>query len=219
MDLLVFQDKLNRELAWRKREITDFRLTISGADISANHIFRSTQVMLCAHWEGFLKKSISIYLDYIFSQKLLLKNLNPALIAVVFYSDVLKAAEAKYPGSELNHVLLAKKIIENIDSTFSRASWNVNTEGNPGTDVIDRILKSVGLCPQFGLNNAIWTTTKVFINEQLVSDRHTIAHGEGKRLSKDVILERSDRLINLLDHFSQYLEKSAIERAYLNNSP
>lgn len=215
--LIDFQEKMQRELAWRKREISDYRTLIVRSEDSANYIFRSTQVMLCAHWEGFLKRSINIYLRHVFSQNLSLRKLQPALIAVAFFSDVVKAAEARYPGSELNHVMLAKKIVDVIDSRVSSPSWDANTEGNPGTDVLEKIIKSAGLTPQLGLDGAAWTTMKVFINEQLVADRHAIAHGQFKLLQKDELLERSERLLQLLDHLSDQLFLSATTRRYVIN--
>jgi hypothetical protein len=212
--LTEFQNKLQRELAWRKREISDFRSMMAHAEDSANYIFRSTQVMLCAHWEGFLKKSVDIYLKHVFAQNLSLRKLKPVLIAVAFYGDVIRAAEAKHPGSELHHVLLANKIVGRIDARISAPGWDVNTEGNPGTEVVDKILKSAGLDPQLGLDSAVWATTKIFINEQLVADRHAIAHGQGKILSKSALLERSDRLLRLLDQLSDHLHDAATARSY-----
>jgi hypothetical protein len=170
--------------------------------------------MLCAHWEGFLKKSIDIYFKHVFAQNLSLRKLKPALIAVAFYGDVIRAAQAKHPGSELNHVSLANKIIESIDARISAPGWDVNTEGNPGTEVVEKILKSAGLDPQLGLDSAVWATTKIFINEQLVADRHAIAHGQGKILSKAALLERSDRLLRLLDQLSDHLHDAATARSY-----
>lgn len=212
--LTDFQNKMQRELAWRKREISDYRTLMGHADESATHVFRSTQVMLCAHWEGFLKKSVDIYLQHVFAQNLSLRKLKPALISVALFGDVLKAAEAKYPGSELNHIFLAKKIVENIDQRISGPGWDVNTEGNPGTDVLERILKSAGLNAQLGFDTAAWATTKVFINEQLVADRHAIAHGQGKVLRKGELFERSERLLILLDHLSEHLYTAATSRTY-----
>jgi hypothetical protein len=212
--LTNFQSKLQRELAWRKREISDYRSLMAHADDSAHHVFRSTQVMLCAHWEGFLKRAVDIYLKHVFAQNLTLRKLKPTLIAVALYSDVMKAADAKFPGSELNHVSLADRIVSSIDERVSVAGWDVNTEGNPGTEVVDKILKSAGLNPQIGLDSAAWATTKVFINEQLVADRHAIAHGQFKILSKAELLERSERLLRLLDQLSDHLYEAAITRSY-----
>jgi len=212
--LANFQNKLQRELAWRKREISDYRSLLAHADDSANHIFRSTQVMLCAHWEGFLKRAIDIYLKHVFAQNITLRKLQPALIAVALFGDVVKAAEAKYPGSELNHISLANKIVSSLDEQISVIGWDVNTEGNPGTEVVDKILKSAALNPQLGLDTAAWATTKVFINEQLVADRHAIAHGQFKLLSKVSLLERSERLLRLLDQLSDHLYEAATTKAY-----
>ncbi|MBR8657968.1 hypothetical protein KDH83_32135, partial [Achromobacter sp. Marseille-Q0513] len=52
-----FQDAIQSELAWRKHEISAIKLSAVRAKETASHVFRSGQIILCAHWEGFLKCS------------------------------------------------------------------------------------------------------------------------------------------------------------------
>jgi hypothetical protein len=65
-----------------------------------------------------------------------------------------------------------------------------------------------------GLDAAAWSTTKVFIDEQVVRDRHLVAHGEGLRLSRLEFLERSDRMLDLLDRVSGELINAAELQVY-----
>lgn len=209
-----FQDAVQRDLAWRKREIADLRAAAAAAEETSSHVFRSGQVLLCAHWEGFLKRASNIYVNHVFSQQLRLKELKPHLVAIAYFKDVMNAALAKYPGSQDHHVQLASKIIAAVDQPIAAASWSADTEGNPGSDVLERILLSIGVDTQLGFDGATWATTKVFINEQLVRDRHHIAHGDGLRLAKENFLERAGRLLDLLDTLSDRIVEAAERQAY-----
>lgn len=208
------QDAIQRDLAWRKREISDIRALVARVDDAAEYVFRSGQVLLCAHWEGFLKKSAKLYIDHVFSQDLRLTDLIPSMISIAYFDAVMLAATAKYPGSDGHHIKLAKKIVATINEKVSVSGWDVDTEGNPGSDTLSRILKSIGVDVQLGMDNAVWATTKVFINEQLVRDRHRVAHGEGHRIGRASFLERSERLLNLLDVLSGHLLDAAENKIY-----
>lgn len=214
-----FQSAVQRELAWRKHEISDIRFDANKAENLSAYILRSGQVLLCAHWEGFLKKACQLYIDHIFLQDTPLKDLIPNITAIAYFNQVAKAGEAKYPGSEEHHLRLARTIISTINSNPRNSEWSPHTEGNPGSDVLERILKSIGMHPQLDMEPAHWATTKVFINEQLVRDRHKIAHGEGMPMSKPEILERSDRLLQLLDLLSEKLFEAAESRNYVASRP
>lgn len=213
-DVDKLQDAIQRDLAWRKHEISDIRALATRAEDASEYIFRSGQVLLCAHWEGFLKKSAKLYIDHVFSQNLKLNELIPNMVSIAYFDEVIKASTSKYPGSEDQHIRLAKKLIATINERVTTPGWNVNTEGNPGSDVLDRILKSIGIDVQLGMDNAVWATTKVFINEQLVRDRHHVAHGEGTKIGKKSLLERTERLLKLLDVLSGQLIDAAQNKIY-----
>lgn len=211
----ALQDKIQRDLAWRKREISDLRSLAMHSERTEFHVFRSGQVLLCAHWEGFLKKSAESYLKHVFAQKVRLRDLAPNIIAVALFRDVMKAARAEYPGSDEHHIRLAKAIVESLDRPDVKSTWDVRTEGNPGSDVLERVLASIGVDRCLGLDDAKWSTTRVFINDQLVHDRHAIAHGEGLRIEKDNFLERASRVLELFDTVSAKLIETAERKAYL----
>ncbi|WP_241303283.1 MAE_28990/MAE_18760 family HEPN-like nuclease [Burkholderia stabilis] len=209
-----FQAKIARELAWRKREITGLRLSARRSDGGRSYLFRAGLVLLCAHWEGFLRKSIEIYFDHVFSQKLRIRELTPNFVAASFFADVQRAGKTDYPGSPETHGKLANRILKGLDEICTHSTWDAKTEGNPGTDVLTRLLSSAGIHPQLGLDAATWSTTKIFIDEQVVRDRHRVAHGEGFRLSRIEFLERSERILLLLDRISNEFINAAENKAY-----
>lgn len=217
MTILTLEDlqsKLARDLAWRKREISGLRVSALRSDARRNYLFRAGLVLLCAHWEGFLRRSIECYVDHVFSQNLKIKELTPEFVALAYFSDVRRAGEANYPGSEENHLKLAKRILRGTEEICARSSWDIRTEGNPGTDVLARLLASVGLDTQLGFDAATRSAMKVYIDEQVVRDRHRVAHGEGFRVSRDEFLERTQRMLDLLDRVSTELLSAAENKAY-----
>ncbi|WP_368930465.1 MAE_28990/MAE_18760 family HEPN-like nuclease [Achromobacter xylosoxidans] len=212
--LTEFQDSIQRELAWRKREISAIKISAMRVDDSAQHVFRSGQVILCAHWEGFLKKSVTLYISHVFSQKFKLREYSTNIISIAYFKDVMNAASAKYPGSDDHHIKLARTILDTLDEVCEDPGWSPDTEGNPGSGVLQRILKSVGLDAQLGMDAALWSTTKVFINDHLVKDRHIIAHGQNLPVVRESFLDRAERLIVLLDTLSGQLLDAAEARTY-----
>ncbi len=214
--LSAFQDAVQRDLGWRKVEISSLRTAVHRAADSEGHLFRAGQVLLCAHWEGFLKRSAKAYAEHALSQDLRLRDLSAQMVAITFFGHVMKAAEAHYPGSTEHHLRLAEKIIEKLDARPApKTAWEVNTEGNPGTDAVTRILQSIGVDTQLGLDETSWSTTKVFINDQLVKDRNAVAHGEGLPIHKRDLLDRTDRTLRLLDQLRDTLLAAATAQNYL----
>lgn len=212
-----FQNKLERDLSWRKREISGLRVSALRSGSGRGYLFRSGLVLLCAHWEGFLKTAIDHYVEHVFAQQRRVAELVPVFVALSFFSDVQKAAAASYPGSKECHIKLAERILQGTGVTCVRGGWEAKTEGNPGTEVMSRLLSSVGLDAQLGFDNASWSAMKVYIDEQVVADRHRVAHGDGFRLSKEEFLERSQRMLELLDHISAALLSAAESKSYLSH--
>lgn len=213
--LVEFQDAVQRELAWRKREISAIRTQSFQAEEAANHVFRGGQVLLCAHSEGFLKSTTGLYIEHVFAQDVRVRDLTPQFIAIAYFGAVRKVAGAKFPGSEEHHLALAARILATFDRRVTAPAWKVDTEGNPTSEVVERILKSIGVDPHLGMDAAGWATTRVFINEHLVRDRNHVAHGEWLQPSRQSMLERAQRLLELLDQLASQVFLLAETRPYL----
>lgn len=208
------QVAIQRDLAWRKKELVELRISATQSEESRGYLYRAGLVLLCAHWEGFLRGSIEHYNGHVFAQSLRLRELLPVFVAQAIFADVLKAGQSDSPGSEKTQLRLAKRIQQGLDVVANHSQWKVRTESNPGSGVVTKLLKSVGLNDQLGLDAATWSTTKVFIDEQVVADRHRVAHGDGFPVTKAEFLERSARLISLLDQLAAQVISAAEQRAY-----
>lgn len=211
------QSKLDRDLSWRRKEISGFKISARNSDQARKYLFRAGLVMLAAHWEGFLKKGASLYLEHVFAQGLKIQELSPIMVAVAFYADVKKASEANYPNSEFNHIALAKRIQAGSSQICNRSGWNIKTEGNPGSGLVGDILGSIGVDSQLGMDEAHWEVMTKFIDQQLLRDRHQVAHGEYLALTKDEFLTRAERLLDLLEAFKHTIVDSAVSMKYRTN--
>lgn len=208
------QDKLASEIAWRKKEIVALRISATRASASQRYFCRAGAVILCAHWEGFLRAAIQHYVDFVFAQQLPIKTLSPKFVAISFYKDIKGAAEADFPGSENHCVKLARRLLEGIDIPAPKPRWRVETGGNPSSTVTSRLLLTVGLSEKLGLDEAEWATAKVFIDEQILRERHKIAHGEGLLISHGDFKVRSERILSMCESLVSLIMRSALSEDY-----
>lgn len=209
------QNILAGEIGWRKKEIVAFRSAARRASAAQACYCRAGAVMLCAHWEGFLKNSVQAYINYVFSQALPLVNLTTQFVAVYFFGDVMNAAKAQFPGSEQQHLKLAAKISASGAAPCVKPSWKVKTGGNPTSDVTCDVLASVGLDRHMGLDEAGWSIQKVFIDAQLLKDRHRVAHGERYPVDQSDLRDRSNRVIDMCERLLRLIIDAAGSEAYV----
>lgn len=208
------QDRLDAQLAWRKKEIAALRNAATRAAVSREYYCRAGAVMLCAHWEGFLRIAVQSYVDHVFSQGLNIKKLKPQFVAIHFFKYVKTAGEANFPGSEQHHVKLAEKIIESFSGNCRKANWEAVTGGSPSSLVCSQLLSSIAIDPRIGYDEQKWSVAKVFIDSQILKDRHKIAHGERFPVDHEDFLSRSGRVIDMCEDLARLIVSSATSRAY-----
>jgi len=209
-----FQDDLQRALAWRKREVGGIRASVRRSKADKCPAVRGGLVLLYSHWEGFLKESVQHYIDFVFSQNLKIEKLTPNFVAIAYFSDVVEAAKATYPGSELNHLKLARRLLQGTSVICNQGSWRVDTGGDAGSETYQRLMNSIGVSFDLGMDRATWEATRVFIDEHLARDRHRIAHGQGFYISKQDLLDRAIRLTALQDRLLSSLVAAASAKQY-----
>ena len=69
-----FQDFLEKDLAWRKMEISQLFMILNAAE-TKDIVGKSIILLLYAHWEGFIKKSSKYYLRYVSEKRIALNAL------------------------------------------------------------------------------------------------------------------------------------------------
>jgi MAE_28990/MAE_18760-like HEPN len=82
-------DKLSGDLAWRKKELSEFKSLVEARNIPFQRhgaLIRSGVVILYAHWEGFVKSASNNYLEYVAMQKLRYEQLSNNFLAIAMKS-------------------------------------------------------------------------------------------------------------------------------------
>lgn len=209
--IVQLQEKIDRDLAWRKKEIVAILRATRRASAAKQYYCRAGVVMLCAHWEGFLKKAVSLYVKFVFSQQLKYTEMSDHFVAISFYDDVIEAAKATYPGAQQHHIKLSKKI---RDATTGPARWTVGTHGNPSSEVLSCLMESIGVDAQLNMSATEWTSAKTFVDSLLLAERHKIAHGEGLQVDSSVFRERVFIMLSLCQAISDAIISAAQSESY-----
>ena len=72
---------LNEDIQWRKKEIADMKITLESMN-KPNYLLRAGFVMLCAHFEGFIRFASNAYIAYISSLRLKTSELKRSIQAI-----------------------------------------------------------------------------------------------------------------------------------------
>lgn len=66
------QDKIDKELSWRRKELVQIKFNVSSTTegtFKSDFALRSGVILLYADWEGFIRNISNYYVIYVFSRK------------------------------------------------------------------------------------------------------------------------------------------------------
>lgn len=194
MDSLDFQTQLQTEMLWREAEVRGLNNVAAQLSQAAglNMLRRATVCLLYAHVEGFVKFSFKLYVDAINSMELECSSVKPVLTAAVYYVDFMKMDNPDIKNkifkktlpdnSRLHRISRYEEFFERINDVLSEKikieDGYINTEGNVGKEVLQKLLYQVGL-PHTLLDGVIGSLTR------LMNKRNNIAHGVDKAVISD----------------------------------
>ena len=201
--------KLYDEFSWRRKELT---LLKSKIPIEKNSLqsamLRSALPLLYAHWEGFVKLTMSYYLEYVSRKYLKHNELKSTFIALSLQNKM----------GDLNNSSIENrtKIIDFIFNEIAKQSNIpkkniINTKSNLKFDVLKEILFILDL------DDSHIDNQKDLIND-LVALRNHIAHGEQQLVDYETYENFFNDIISLMDYLKTTIENNAIQEKYKNAS-
>lgn len=221
--LQQLQTKIDKNLSYRKQELTILKTEISKArGKKLNTFLRAGTLLLYSHWEGFIKEASKEYLRFLNHQKLFCSEMKDNFIVTSLKGNIIDVSQSRKTSK---HYELYNKIANsstvifkvNVDSaekpiieTFSNLKW----------EFFEEILFIIGL-DQFDQTN------HQIIDSVLLERRNKIAHGERVQLVKQMDSEDHARevineyeslqskIIDLLNQFKDNILDSAVNKHYL----
>ncbi|MBH8564055.1 hypothetical protein I8748_18000 [Nostoc sp. CENA67] len=202
-------DRLSQDSAWRKKELSDLKTLIESKSLSFgrhNAILRSGVTILYAHWEGFVKTSASSYLEFVAMQKLRYEELSSNFVALAMKAKLDQAMETNKPTifTEVTEFIMTKMA--------ERSSIPYKNVIKTGSNLSSSILREI-ICI-LGLDYSFFETKQVIIDEKLLKNRNTIAHGEYLLLDREAYLELHSQVIEMMDNFRTQIENCAAMKSY-----
>lgn len=166
-----FQDAIDKETAWRKKELSSLASNVKTSKKSAkNTALRSGIALLYAHWEGLVKNVATIYLCYVSFQNCRYEELSPNFMALAINKDIKMFAES-------NKASLHNRVVKRIrDEGIKKAKIPyeevIKTNSNLNSDIFVEIMETIGL------DYSEYEPAFKLLDEVLLKMRNEIAHGE-----------------------------------------
>jgi len=202
-----FHDAIAKDFGWRKKELSIVRSRVDLAkSAQTNTEIRTALLLLYAHWEGFNKIACELYLEYVKQLKLNYSELSNNLLALSIKSEIV---DMESTNNHERHT----EFLNFIDNQLgSRAKWNlanaIDTKSNLNSNILRNILAVVGIdFSHFELKAKL-------IDEQLLKNRNTIAHGNYLIIDKDEYMSIHTEILKLLQIVFDELSNLATLKKY-----
>ena len=202
-------NRLDESLAWRKKELTTLKLMVSQTkkEHERKLALRSAVPILYAHWEGFIKLSAGLYLEFVSRQKLKYSELETNFIAIACHlalKDSTSSSQAHIHRQVVDFIMLNQADKSNI-----KFKDVINTESTLSSKVLINILNTIGI----PVSN-FWVDHFPLVDTLLLKNRNSIAHGEQVYISNEDYLALHQFTVNALEYFKTELENSAATGRY-----
>ena len=193
------------DLIWRRRELTDFRAIIQ--DVGQNPsrksaLLRGGVALLYAHWEGFVKRCGTYYLEFVSNQGLNASHLKSNFIAIKFKSHLAEANKSNKFSTSIDLVdFFRTKLGDRLRIPHKGV---IDTKSNLSSTVLREIIWCLGL------EMTPYETKCHLIDSSLVDRRNRIAHGDSLDIDIADYLMLHDEVMYLIDTFRNQLENAAV---------
>jgi len=206
-NLTELNDYLDKDLGWRKKELTSLTLMIGRLRVHEKRAFlRAALCILYAHWEGFIKAAATYYVAFVGTKGLRYRDLTPNFVAMGLRPRIISVGQSR---RSLHHTELVAYLLSDLSDKAEITSDDaINTESNLDSKVLLDILCSLGI------DDIGYRTKGPLIDQRLLNARNNIAHGRGNPIDEKDYTEIHTEIILLIDQFRSDVENAAVQELY-----
>ncbi len=187
-------DYIDTDLAWRKKELSSIRSSITLASNSVKPLYiRIGILFLYAHWQGYIKNVGSWYINYLKHLKLNYCDLKENLIALSLKSKIKECGQAN--KTEIHFEIVNILINELSTAAVFPHKDGIDTTSNLNYEILSDILFTLGL------DDSHYKLKENLINIKLLDSRNKIAHGERYELNERDFFELYNKVLEMIDLF------------------
>lgn len=227
MRLEEFESRIQGDLGWRKKELSDLYLLIQKNN-NDQVLLKSFLLLLYAHWEGFMKRSSKLYLKYVSDKNIDLHRLQRNFVAIALkkriktYNEYFSESSIEEELKLLNsRGILRKKFNLKINDENHKDALIIQTESNLNEGILKIIYGVVGISYKKSLG-----AKRMVIDKNLLANRNMIAHGDVNNedkpadfhLSFDDIAKLKETILAIIDSFGQEVSDYAAKELYLRKN-
>ena len=204
------EELLMQDLAWRKKEMFSLKILVDKDEVNEPILLRAGIALLCAHFEGFIKRASNSYIGYVAEQKKTYGELKENFAALKmekeFKSCAMSDKHSVHKKLLLMHDDLAPKTFK---EKYDENNPFISTHSNPSSKELEEILESIGI------ESDIFETKATYIDSSLLEKRHHVVHGDRSDLDKEDFLITFDIIIKLIEDYKDLIISAADNKKYL----
>lgn len=208
-----FQDAIDSETAWRKKELSSISSNIATSKKSAKTTsLRAGIALLYAHWEGLIKNLATYYLCYVSFQNCRYDELKPNFMALAINKEIKLFRESN--KASIHNRVVNKVRTEGSNKAKIPYEDVIKTGSNLNSSIFIEIMETIGL------DYTEYEPSFVMVDDVLLKMRNGIAHGERLEsidLDENRFKEIYDVVTDLMSKFVIQITNAVYLKQYKND--
>lgn len=173
-DLTSLEEKIDDELAWRKKELTSIKVDVESSKTKEkseqSRAIRTGIAMLYAHWEGAVKSIAEYYLVYVAGLNLKYGELKNNFLAITMKHSLVEFEDTK--KASIHNKLIDEIYAKKEECSRIPCKNIIKTDSNLKMDIFKEITATIGI------DYDPYMLKKMLVDQRLLGNRNKIAHGE-----------------------------------------
>lgn len=218
--LTYLNELIEKDYAWRISELSNYRsaLLTEQNEKAQKAKIRAGVALLYAHWEGFIKQLANWYYNFVSFQSHYVSDLSESFASIILRAE-LNVLESS--NKIKDHQRVIKMIFEGMNKTAYFSSKSPIKTSNLKFEIFEDVCILLGINPlefERRYKRKFDRNIQLTIDEDLVGQRNSIAHGEYLPISIEEYKKLYDIVVNgFLFNFKEILMDCATNKKYLRN--